>query len=987
MKRILKYCLMARKYLLAPVFENDEEKTRAAAVLNALQLALITVVVLAFFASLLIFAEKLGSLAVVLALGIVLGIARTLMYKGNLHSASILVLAGVWVMVTTIVALAGGMNSIDAVYYLSLTVIGGLLLGAGATTVIATVSILAGLAMLLSEVWGYPLPQLFPVPAIAGWINLTLSLFLVTITLNIALRSLREALALSRQRLQDREAAEAALRESEGKYRHLFEMESDAIFLIDNEHGQILEVNAAASVLYGYRREELLAMCNIDLSVEPDQTRKATALEHPSLIPIRYHRKKDGTVFPVEITGSFFTWHGREVHIAAIRDITERQRAARELEEANVILEAAFDQIPVPITLTSAPDRMIRIVNPACREFLGIEDEPDYVGRYLSDLQRTWQDLDSDGNPVPVGELPLVLALRGITTHNKEYAVRTKNDDVRWELVSGAPIYNKAGEIIAALVTFPDITERKLAEQERERLLLRIREQARQVRQIIDTVPEGIVLLDAHQHVILANPLGESLLALLSGVKIGETLTHLGDLSLPSLFLLSADAAWQELTVNDDFGHPRHFHVLVCSMDVGTVESLERAGPGWLLVLRDVTQQREIEYRVQQQERLAAIGQLAAGIAHDFNNIMATIVLYAQMSVRSDGVPARVQERLMIIHQQAIHATHLIQQILDFSRRAILEREPVDILPLLSEQVTILQRTLPENIEIVLSYEPNDYIIQGSLTYIQQVLMNLAFNARDAMPEGGELRFELDRIYVAGPEQSPLPEMGRGDWIKITVSDTGIGIEPGVLPHIFEPFFTTKEPGRGTGLGLAQVHGIVGMHDGQIDVKTKVGHGTTFILYFPALSPVAFEENPEDDNTDLYVGDGQVILVVEDNAAIRLALVASLEALNYQVRVAENGQQAVAILERYAHEITLVLSDVVMPEMGGLDLLNLMTKRNYKVPVVLLTGHPLTVELEQMRAEGIASLLVDWVLKPLDLETLSAVIARAIKSTDNTGRK
>ena len=693
------------RYLRAPVFEDDEERNRAARVLNVLQLALIIVTILAGLASVFVFAEKTGSLIVVAGMALVLGISRVLMYRGHVRSGSVLVLTGIWLVVTGLVVFAGGMNSIDAVHYLALTIIGGLLLGSHAMIIIAVVSGLAGLAMVLSEPLGYPLPQLFPVPPIAGWINFCFSLFLLVITSDIALRNLYNALTLSQQRLE----------------------------------------------------------------------------------------------------------------------------------------------------------------------------------------------------------------------------------------------------------------EKRKAEQERERLLVRIQEQARQVQQVMDTVPEGVLLLDEEGRVLSANRLGQQDLHTLAGIDVGSVLTHLADRPLTELLASLPHGLWHELELE-----ARSFQVLA-----RPIKSGEKA-EGWVLVIRDVTQQKLIEQHGQQQERLAAVGQLAAGIAHDFNNIMATVVLYTQMSMREEGVPIKVQERLNTIYQQALHATQLIQQILDFSRRAVLERRPFDLLPLVKEEVNLLERTLPENITITLNYDADpyaSYVLQGSLTSLQQVLMNLAVNARDAMPNGGTLHFDLRRQHITEAEADLINGINAGEWIKLTVADTGTGIPADALPHIFDPFFTTKEPGAGTGLGLAQVYGIVGMHDGQIRVETQMGAGTTFTIYLPAMITPPLAE-PDAGIAELTSGQGQTILVVEDNPTTRQALADSLVALNYRVQVAENGQQALAILEEHPEDIALVLSDVVMPEMGGIGLIEAMQHRGFDIRVILLTGHPLKEDWSHLKA--------DWILKPPSLETLARAIAQAL---------
>jgi two-component system, cell cycle sensor histidine kinase and response regulator CckA len=244
---------------------------------------------------------------------------------------------------------------------------------------------------------------------------------------------------------------------------------------------------------------------------------------------------------------------------------------------------------------------------------------------------------------------------------------------------------------------------------------------------------------------------------------------------------------------------------------------------------------REAQSQLVQQERLAAVGQLAAGIAHDFNNILAVITLYIDLSLNAPDLPSQHRKRLGIIGHQAGRAADLVQQILDFGGRAVLQTYSFNLATLLQEQVELWQRTIPESIQIHFVAETADCLVKADPTRLQQLFTNLVLNARDAMPDGGDLHLSVEQLHLGYRDTAPLPGMAAGDWARITISDSGTGIPATTLPHVFEPFFTTKGPGQGSGLGLAQVYGIVKQHNGYIDVQTADGRGTTFTIYLPML--------------------------------------------------------------------------------------------------------------------------------------------------------
>jgi two-component system cell cycle sensor histidine kinase/response regulator CckA len=294
--------------------------------------------------------------------------------------------------------------------------------------------------------------------------------------------------------------------------------------------------------------------------------------------------------------------------------------------------------------------------------------------------------------------------------------------------------------------------------------------------------------------------------------------------------------------------------------------------------------------------------------------------------------------------------------------------------PLLKEEAKLLERTLPENIRVQIGYGTDEYIVNADPTRIQQVVMNLAVNARDAMPEGGELHIGLAHLAVEGGHRPPLPEMGAGEWVVLTVADDGEGIADTALPHIFEPFFTTKETGQGSGLGLAQVYGIVRQHGGFIGVKTAPKQGTLFSIYLPSLR-VGERNGSSVEAAAPARGHGETILVVEDDPATREALVSCLQELSYRVLTAPDGRRALNLHRERGKEIALVVTDMVMPEMGGRALSQQLRRQSPGVKVVALSGYP--------REEGAIALapdFVDWLQKPVTVDRLAEVIAHALDS-------
>ena len=375
-----------------------------------------------------------------------------------------------------------------------------------------------------------------------------------------------------------------------------------------------------------------------------------------------------------------------------------------------------------------------------------------------------------------------------------------------------------------------------------------------------------------------------------------------------------------------------------------------------------------------QQERLAAVGQLAAGIAHDFNNLLAVILLYTQMMMEQSQLPPWETEAIATMEKQVKTAAHLVQQILDFSRRAMLQKNELDWLPLLKEQMKLLTHTLPENIVVTLTVQAlGPYLVRADASRLQQMVLNLAINARDAMPNGGQLYFELDKLTLTEAEG----DLAAGTWVRLQIGDTGEGVAEEDRPYIFEPFFTTKEPGKGSGLGLAQAHGIVLQHEGHIAFETAVNQGTTFTIYLPFVGEVA-QSAPLTPQPLAQAGGQESVLLVEDNEAVRQALTTSLQVLNYQVTAVANGQEAIDFLQANPDQVDIILSDMIMPDMGGAELFQQVQQQARPIPMVIITGHRLNKELDKLLAQGLSG----WLAKPSSLYDLAGLLDKTLHGTD-----
>jgi two-component system, cell cycle sensor histidine kinase and response regulator CckA len=821
------------------------------------------------------------------------------------------------------------------------------------------------------------------------------------------------AIASENVRLLQREReVRLAIAASEERFRELFENAHDIVYTHDLQ-GNFTSINRAGEQLSGYKREEVLAMKAADIVAPPYRStlRKllVTAARQQRQDPDESHNNqeipiiaKDGTEILLEVNTWVTYRDDRAIGIQGIaRDIRQRRQRERELAAIAAIstalrhvstrsnvAEAILDQVSELVQLNAATLTLRTLGGPDLIIQKGRGAWQALTGRAIAaGTGMSWQIMVS-GKPYVTEDLRqeprLSLApelLQGI------YAAAAIPLMARQQPIGVLWVGRKTpfgDEEVHLLVTVGELIASALY---RATLHEQLQAQAEQVQQIIDTVPEGLLLLAGDYRLVLTNPAGRTYLPLLLPVGASESDILTGQQPLTEL----AGAPVRQLLQ----APPRHqlYHELAMEQTEShkgamVFEAIARSvttGPqsaGWLLIIRDVTRERQLQLHIQHQERLAAVGQLAAGIAHDFNNIMSVIALYAQMVQQAHHLSDKDGQRLNIIHQQAIHATNLIHQILDFSRRSVMTRSPVNLLPFIKEMMRLWERTFPENIKLRLQHREQEYIVKADPTRLQQMLMNLAFNARDAMPTGGTLALCLQRFDLAAGAEPPLPDMAAGHWLELVVADTGTGIAPQHMPRLFEPFFTTKPPGQGTGLGLSQVYGIVKQHDGHIIAGSPASvapaapasPGATFTIYLPLLITES-SGHPEAGLLELSGLGAGTILVVEDNDMAREALEDLLVSLGYRVLVAADGREAVERYQAERAEIDLVVSDLVMPHLGGAELYRILKQQEPELKMIILTGYPLADHGKELLEQGV----VAWLQKPYDADEIALKVRAALE--------
>ncbi len=803
---------------------------------------------------------------------------------------------------------------------------------------------------------------------------------LATILLSLSVYSIllkNVSLEWANQRLERditaRRQAEEALSNSEALYRNLFERAGDAIFLLGTrgeEAGVILAANQAAEAMHGYGPGELQGKRINDL--EPPGTPNSTpqrierVLAGEGLSFEVVHLNKRGERFPLEVSAGLVELSNDSYILSIERDISERKRAEAELVESEERFRALSDKSPMGICMIDDQNRW-QYVNPAFVDIFGytLEDVPtgsDFLRRaypdpaYRKQVAETWR---RDLGKAPVGGVRI-----------RTYAVTCKDGSQKFILFRSVTLADGR-----QLILYEDISERRRAE---EALRLSEEKFAKAFRHsplwvVLSTLNEGRYI-EVNETFLRGTGYSRE-------EVIGHTATDLG-------LRLDPRERDQMVRMVREQGSVRNLPVKrrVRSGEIRdmllSAEMLPMPGEEALVaVLTDITErnqaQREkeaLEAQLRQSQKLEALGTLAGGVAHDFNNILAAIMGYTELALGNTPSSSENHRFLDQILGAAGRAQRLVKQILTFGHKAEVAMKPLDLNRRVSDAVDLIRQTIPKMVDIELLLADGLRPISGDPGQIEQILMNLATNANDAMPEGGRLVIETENVSLDAEYCREHFEAQPGDYVRLQVSDTGVGMSKEVLGQVFDPFFTTKEAGKGTGLGLSTVYGIVQAHEGFIYCYSEPGQGTTFRLYFQALNADGTPQDSVSQTSGEQLGGSETILVVDDEEPLRNLALATLSLEGYAVETAGCGEEALEIYQRKGDEIDLVVLDVNMPGMGGHKCLLELVRLDPQVKVLVASGYSANGQLKDTLAAGARG----YIAKPFERVRMLEIIRRIL---------
>jgi PAS domain S-box-containing protein len=772
---------------------------------------------------------------------------------------------------------------------------------------------------------------------------------------------LEEANRQLQHQVEERGQAEEELRISEQKYRTLFDNAADLIAVVDTK-GDFLELNKKFEEESGYRRADMIGQNLFRCGILTESSAATVEFNLQKLLaradwPIFEIEgiKKDGGTVPYELRAVPIESNGDIVAVQAIlRNITERRRSEEALRQSEEKFRLLAESIQDVFWMST--DRLEEIIylSPAYEQIWGRSRD--------SAAQRPHPFLQAV-HPEDRQQLLEAVQENGQSGWSLEYRILRPEGSVRWIHGRGFPIRDECGRLIRMCGICTDITERKEAE-----------EQIRRLGSAVEQSIDGIAIADLESKLVYVN----EGYARMHGFSAEEMIgMNLADLHNEAQMRTYTDAMKQTRTEGGwrgEIGQTRkdgtHFPTF---MSVTLLKDSLGKPSAILAFARDVTEQKKLQAQFQHAQKMEAIGTLAGGIAHDFNNLLQAIQGYTELLLlgKDDREPG-YRELREILHS-ASTGGDLTRQLLTFSRKVESNKRPLDLNQQVIRAERLLARTIPKMIDIDLRLAEHLRIVSADPAQIQQVLMNLGVNARDAMPEGGTLALEtaditLDREFC----RSHLGAKP-GHYVVLAVSDTGHGMDRETMERVFEPFFSNKGSGKGTGLGLAIVYGIVKNHGGHITCSSTPGEGTSFKLYLPAIEQQIREALPSESQSSVE-GGSERILLVDDERAIRQMGAELLTRFGYTVSTAASGEEALALYQRQQGNLDLVILDLIMPGMGGRRCLDALLRLDPQVRVLIASGY----SVDEATRNAIEDKAKGFVRKPFQSHKILASMRQAL---------
>ena len=776
--------------------------------------------------------------------------------------------------------------------------------------------------------------------------------------------------------ITERVRAEKALRESEEEWRSLVELASDGICVLQNDRTQYL--NPQLARMLGYSLSELHRQ-PFEQHVHPnhrplvrDLIRRYLSGERKLGMQAIQLVARDGQMVLAEINASRLQFRGQPAALVVLRDVTERHALTGQLESERALFTAFMNNIPDNIYFKDRDSRFIK-ANRSVANWLGLAHPDQIIGRtdadfFAPEIARQFR----------ANELEVILTGQPIiSAEEKEVHLDGRE---AWVLTTKFPLRDTNGEIIGTFGISRDITERKRVEEmlreseERFRVAAQVSNDLIYERDCLTGEARFFGDIDGQQGYepggyprtmegVIEHVHPEDRLRLIHAVEQAAEKNRPFEVTyrLRTRYGTYNDWIDRGLLIRDREGRPQKW--------IGTATNITEQR-------RMETEQARLTEQLQQAMKMEAVGRLAGGVAHDFNNLLTGIIGYAEMitTTLAEGDPLR--EEVLEIKYAADRAAALTEQLLAFSRKQIIAPKLLDLNAILARGQKMVGRIIGEDVTLVFRPGEDVGLVRADPHQLDQILVNLAVNARDAMPDGGDLIVEtqvaeLDENYIG-----LHPGVAPGEYVVLAVSDTGVGMTDEVKRHLFEPFFTTKEQGKGTGLGLSTVYGIVKQNGGTISVYSEPGVGTTFKIYLPRVHGQA--PAPVEVQRAVPCRGHETILLVEDEAMVRSLAKKVLTMYGFDVLEADDGGEAFLLCRQFAGEIHLLLTDVIMPVLNGRELYQQLVAMRPNLKVLYMSGYTEDVIAHQ----GLLDEAIQFIQKPFAIEDLVAKVRETLDLKD-----